>query len=252
MDLREATEGDIEEIRSVATKSLTASYAHALDEEIIEAAVDRWYDEEQLTEDLTDEDAVFVIAVEQGDVVGFAQSYVVERRDLVGEIDWLHVVPDHRGEGFGKQLLARVEQELVERGVERVEARVLEENEAGAGFYEGHGFDKVGERDVDIADRTFVEQLYSKFPEKAEGRQVLTESREGPEDQQLFIAFDESERAQKAPFYPAYKDHSRADRHGYFCGNCESFDVAVDSMGRVECNNCGNRSKPTRWDAAYL
>lgn len=252
MDLREATAEDIEEIREVATESLTASYGHALNEEIIAAAVDRWYDEEQLTEDLTDEDAVFVVAVEQGDVIGFAQSYVVERRDLVGEIDWLHVAPDYRGEGFGKQLLARVEQELVERGVERVEARVLEENEAGAGFYEEHGFDQVGQRDVDIADRSFVEQLYSKFPEEAGGRQVLTESREGPEDQQLFIAFDESERASDGPFYPAYNDRSREDRYGYFCGNCESFDVAVDSMDRVECNNCGNRSKPSRWDAAYL
>ncbi|MFB6096781.1 MAG: GNAT family N-acetyltransferase [Haloferacaceae archaeon] len=252
MDLREATTEDVDEIRTVATQSMTASYGHALGEEIIDAAVDRWYDEAQLGDDLADEDTVFVVAVENGTVVGFAQSYVVRRRDLVGEIDWLHVAPDHRGHGIGDQLLARVEQELVEHGVERIEARVLEENEAGAGFYEEHGFDRIGDRDVDIADRSFSEQLYSKFPEAAGGRQVLIESREGPDGQQLFIALDESERASKAPFYPAYRDRDREDRYGYFCSNCESFDVAVDSMERVECNECGNRRKPSRWDAAYL
>jgi hypothetical protein len=29
-------------------------------------------------------------------------------------------------------------------------------------------------------------------------------------------------------------------------------DVAVDTMGRIECNDCGNVSKATRWDAAYM
>jgi primosomal protein N' len=36
------------------------------------------------------------------------------------------------------------------------------------------------------------------------------------------------------------------------CSNCESFDIAMDSMERLECNDCGNQKKPTRWDASYL
>jgi hypothetical protein len=26
----------------------------------------------------------------------------------------------------------------------------------------------------------------------------------------------------------------------------------MDSMGRIVCNNCGNKRKATRWDASYL
>jgi len=47
-------------------------------------------------------------------------------------------------------------------------------------------------------------------------------------------------------------DEGRSDRYGYYCGNCDRLANAMDSMGRVECNECGNARKPTRWDAAYL
>ncbi|MFW5918086.1 MAG: GNAT family N-acetyltransferase [Haloferacaceae archaeon] len=251
MDVREATTEDVEAIRAVAIDSLAASYGHALDETLIEAAIDRWYDPEGLAAEIADDESLFVVGLEDGAVVAFAQSYVIDRRRTVGQIDWLHVAPDARGRGLGTQLLARLEQELIERGAERLEGRVLEANEDGGEFYERHGFDLVGTREVDIADRTFFEELYTKFPDE-DGSQVLVESREGPEGQHLFVAYDESNRASKGPFYPVYETRDREQRYGYLCGNCESFDVAVDTMDRIECNDCGNRSKPTRWDAAYL
>lgn len=251
MDVREATKADIDGIREVALASLSDSYSHALDQDVIDAAIDRWYDPDQLAEELTDEDTVFAVGLEDGRVVGFAQSYVVKRRDTVGRIDWLHVDPEYRGRGLGEQLLARVEQALVDRGVDRLEGRVLKANRAGGEFYADHGFDHVGTRQVDIADQSFDEELYTKFPNDV-GSQVLVESRTGPGDEQLFVAYDESDRASKAPFYRVYRTRDREQRYGYLCGNCESFDVAVDSMDRIECNACGNRSKPTRWDAAYL
>jgi ribosomal protein S27AE len=42
------------------------------------------------------------------------------------------------------------------------------------------------------------------------------------------------------------------DRYGYFCSNCNTLANAMDSMGRIECDSCGNVRKPLRWDAAYL
>lgn len=251
MDIRDATKTDIKAIRSVAVDSLSASYSHALSESLIDAAIDRWYDPDQLGADLTDEDAVFVVVLDEGRVVGFGQSYVIADRDLVGRIDWLHVDPDVRGQGVGEQLLGRLEQELVDHEVERLEGRVLTANESGGEFYTDHGFEQVGTRKVNVADHSFEEKIYTKFLDEA-GGQVLSESRLGPEDEQLFVAYDESTRASRAPFYHAYNSRKREQRYGYFCGNCEGFDIAVDSMDCVECNNCGNRSKPTRWDAAYL
>lgn len=251
MDLRDATVDDVDGIRETARASLTASYGHALSEELIDDAVESWYDADELAENLAGDDAVFVVAVDGDDVVGFVQSYLVERREPVGEIDWLHVHPDHRGAGIGDDLLRRADTGLLELGAERIEGRVLDANEAGAEFYEGEGFSEVGERTVEIGGESFVEKVYARFPEGT-GEQVLTEARVTPDGQQVYVAYDEADRASMAPFYATYADRERTERVGYFCGNCESMEVSVDTMDTVQCNDCGNRRKPTRWDAAYL
>ncbi|MFB6195065.1 MAG: GNAT family N-acetyltransferase [Haloplanus sp.] len=251
MEIREATQADIEGIRTVAHDSLAASYGHALEDDIIAQAVERWYDEETLADDLGDPDTEFLVAIDEDRIVGFAQSYVVDRRDIVGEIDWLHVEPESRGSGVGDRLLEALERRLLDHGVSRIEGRVLAANEAGTDFYEHEDFEQVGERTVEIGGEPFVEMLYSKFPETG-GRQVLTEAATLPDGRQVYVALDESVRGSDGPFYSVYLDRDRAERYGYLCGDCDSFAVSMDTMGRVVCNDCGNRRKPTRWDASYL
>lgn len=67
----------------------------------------------------------------------------------------------------------------------------------------------------------------------------------------LYIARDETERGSEAPFFVVYSTEDRDERWGYFCGNCEGFDTAMDPMGRIVCTDCPNRRKPTEWDAAH-
>lgn len=249
MDLRAATADDIDAIRSVASESLTASYGHAVDETLLDEAVDEWYDADDLGADIADADTVFPVAIVDGEIVGFAESYVVGRRERVGEIDWLHVHPDHRGSGIGSALLARVESELRSADVDRIEARVLVANEAGTAFYEGEGYELIGERPVEIGEETFDEREYRKQISRLTGiSDGVVETDDGGT---VYVAFDESERGSSAPFYVAYADADREQRYGYFCGNCEGTDIAIDTMDRMECGNCGNRRKPSRWDAAY-
>jgi hypothetical protein len=76
------------------------------------------------------------------------------------------------------------------------------------------------------------------------------EPREGPGGT-LYVALDEAERGNKGPFLVAYASPAREDRWGYYCTNCETFDNAMDAMGRVRCNVCGNYKKPDEWDAAH-
>jgi len=68
----------------------------------------------------------------------------------------------------------------------------------------------------------------------------------------VFVDFDSGLHGSRSEFYPAYLDRGFKSRYGWFCSNCETFDVAMDSMDRMECNNCRNERKATRWDAAYL
>ncbi|GAB6878982.1 GNAT family N-acetyltransferase [Halorubrum gandharaense] len=250
MELRAATPEDVESVREVARASLSASYGHALDEALIDDAVERWYDAADLGDDIAAPDTVFPVAVEEGEVVGFAESYVVDRRERVGEIDWLHVQPEYRERGIGSDLLTRVEELLRDAEVARIEGRVLVANEAGGDFYEREGYEFAGERMVDIGHDTFTERLYRKRLSPAEA--FRKESYETDDGETVYVAFEESDRGSDAPFYAVYTDTDHEDRYGYLCGSCESTNVAVDTMDRVECQECGNRRKPARWDSAYL
>jgi ribosomal protein S18 acetylase RimI-like enzyme len=249
MDLRSATLDDIDAIRTVARESLIASYGHAVDETLLAEAVDEWYDPDDLGADIGDEDTVFPVADVDGTVVGFAESYVVGRRERVGEIDWLHVHPDHRESGIGSALLERVESELRAADVDRIEARVLVDNEAGTAFYEREGYDLSGERSVEIGDERFDEREYRKQIGRLTG--ISEGTYQTDDGETVHVAFDESDRGSHAPFYVAYTDADLTQRYGYLCGNCEGTNVAIDTMDRMECRDCGNRRKPARWDAAY-
>jgi len=252
MAIREATPEDVEAIRAVAHASLTASYGHAVDEAILGDAIDGWYDPDELGEDVLAPRVVFPVAVADGDVVGFAESYVVEHvRERTGEIDWLHVHPDHRGEGIGSALLAEVETELHDADVDRIEGRVLVANEAGTGFYEREGYDRGDDRSITVGRETFTERRYHRDL-AAEPDAPRTAVRTAPDGERVHVAFEETERGSEGAFYAAYVDEDHERRYGYVCGNCESLDTAVDTMDRVECTDCGNRAKPSRWDAAYL
>ncbi|MCU4925077.1 DUF5816 domain-containing protein [Halobacteria archaeon AArc-dxtr1] len=71
-----------------------------------------------------------------------------------------------------------------------------------------------------------------------DGRTVYVDERDG-------------DTGSKAPFLVAYESRDRNRRYGWFCTHCESLDNAMDSMGRIQCNRCGNFRKPTEWDAAH-
>ncbi|ESP89880.1 GNAT family N-acetyltransferase [Candidatus Halobonum tyrrellensis] len=250
MEIRTATTDDVVGIREVARASLDASYGHVLSADLIDDAVESWYDADGLADDLADDDAVFLVAADDGDAVGFVQAYYVDGERPTGTIDWLHVAPDARGRGTGTDLLGRAETDLLDRGVDRIEGRVLVANESGTGFYEEEGFERTREREVDIGGEAFRERTYTKLP-GGDGRPA-TETRTGDDGTTVYVAYDEGQRASLAPFYATYLDTDRTERYGYACGNCESLTVSVDSMDRVQCESCDNRRKPTRWDAAYL
>ncbi len=72
-----------------------------------------------------------------------------------------------------------------------------------------------------------------------------------PDGATVFVASDESERGSKGPFHVLYKSPDRSKRFGYYCSNCETVNNAMDSMGRIVCNNCANMRRPDEWDAAH-
>jgi len=259
MKLRTATRSDIPAIRNVAAASLAASYDHFLDAALREEAVDTWYGDPSdggdggLAGTIDDEESVVVVAEVEDSVVGFAQSFLVEGADTVGRIEWIHVDPDHRGSSLGTKLLERVESELVDAGANRLEGRVLEKNAEGKAFYAEHGYAEGPQRRLSLGDEWVTERTFFRATDGATDVETtgITAWQETPDGDEVLVTYDESARGTEGPFYAAFTDAERETRYGWFCGACESLDVNMDAMGRLECDSCGNRRKATRWDATY-
>ncbi|GAA0653994.1 GNAT family N-acetyltransferase [Salarchaeum japonicum] len=250
MDVRAAAEADADGIRTVARASLDASYADALGDDAIAGLLDEWYDPARLADRIDAESVFYVVAAVDGEVVGFAEVELDEPNESAAEIQWLHVHPDRRGEGVGVALLERAEERALERGANRVEGVVLAANDAGNEFYRSHGYERIGTHTVEVGGESFDEHAYGKRRD-ADGPGDFLEAHDLDGDT-VYVALDERERGSAAPFYVAYTDRERENRYGYYCSNCGSFDTVMDSMERVECGDCENSRKPSRWDSAYL
>jgi len=251
MEIRTAEPSDKPAIRDVARRSLQTSYS--LSPQTITSGIEEWYGEEPLETSIESEDRLLLVADVDDQVVGFSESTLTAGRPWVtDETDegrdalmlWLHVDPEHRGEGIGTDLFETTLDRLRESGATTVQGRVLANNQDGTDFFEFHGFERVGRTELEIGGRTHVEYRYVAEPT---GLEPLESG-----ERTVYVDHDESESGSEAPFHIVYTDPDRGDRYGYYCANCGRLANAMDAMGRIECSACGNTRKPTRWDAAYL
>ena len=240
MEVREATADDGPTVRSLALRSMEASYS--LSPSTIEGAIRQWYGVEEFAEKLEDDEVQLLIAEEDGEPVAFSESVLVDSR---GDIHWLHVAAMYRGQGIGHALYEETRQRLEDAGAETIRGLVLADNTEGNRFWEKRGLTKVGEGSVEIDGTAFVENIYVDH-EGSEIQPIVVEDRE------LYVDRSDSDRGSKAAFYTVYSEEDRENKYGYYCGSCESLVTSMDSMGRLECDSCGNQLKPTRWDAAYM
>ncbi len=251
MNVREATDEDVEGIRSIAGNSLRESYTHFLAAETIDDAVENWYGEE-FGDELESEDFLVLVVEEEGEPIAFSQSEFVGEGHTEGRIRWIHVDPEARGDGTGVRLLARTRERLLDDGAEHLRATVLEDNEFGNEFYAENGFERAGTLEVEIGGESYTENVFVEAESGIEGGSWRALEAAEDDGETIYVSYGEPARGSEAPFYTAYEDEDGGDRYGWFCGNCDSLDNAMDAMGRIQCNACGNRRKATRWDASYL
>lgn len=242
MEVREARASDRPAIRDVARRSLQASYS--LDPKAIIGAIEEWYDENRLRNLLEDDDKVLLVAEVDDQVVAFSDSVVTG--ETTAEILWLHVDPDYRGEDIGIELFKATRNHLANLGATNLRGRVLADNAGGNAFYEARGLVKIGEEEVAIDGTPYVENVYGQV--EAERMEELQLDDGGT----VYVDHQSEETGSIAPFHIVYTDREGEDIYGYWCGKCGRLANAMDASGRIQCDECGNARKPTRWDAAYL
>lgn len=248
MHIRDAAEDDAADLRWIARASLKAAYSEEVSETAIDTAVKNWYGDDSLPERLSEPTTHIKVAEEDGGILGLVELTGTDGAKE-GAIQWIHVDPDHWGEGIGDALLEAAETALFDMNVSRIEGTAVSENRDIIEFYDDHDYQEGMDRETKIGEETFTERSYLKFAPGETPR--LVEPRE-TDTGTFYVGLDEHKVGSKGDFYVAYRDEDREVKYGFYCDNCRSVNASMDSMGRVTCNDCGNTAKPTRWDAAYL
>lgn len=242
MEIREGNPSDRPAIRDVARRSLQTSYT--LEPKAIVGAIEEWYDENRLKDMFKDDDKVLLVVDVDDQVVGFSESVLTGAN--TAEILWLHVDPDYRGEDYGKQLFEATRNHLRQLGATNLRGRVLADNAGGNTFYEEEGLVKIGQEEVDIDGTPYIENVY------AEVESERMEPIELDDGTSVYVDHQNQETGSIDEFHVVYTDRNAEEIYGYWCAKCETFANAMDAMGRIQCDECGNARRPTRWDAAYL
>ncbi len=158
MDIRLATEDDLDGINRVARASWEADYPEILSRETVSAGVDEWYGAAALADEIGWAHTLVFVAVTDGDIVGFVHAMWSGDE---GHVLRLYVHPDHRREGVGAALLDRTRTELFDRDIERIDAMVLADNDLGKAFYERFGFEVADESETTIGGERYRETRYT-------------------------------------------------------------------------------------------
>jgi len=164
MEVRPPVVDDAREMRDAWARAWRAGHDDVLSDDALAAValepdeedVARWRERIETWRDR-------MLVADDGEIVGYAHVRVTDTKPFVGDdeagLKELYVRPDRWGEGVGGALLERGIETLPD-WVTAVRLETLEGNDRAAGFYEAHGFRRVGERSVEVAGETYPALLY--------------------------------------------------------------------------------------------
>lgn len=142
--VRPGRRGDIAGIQAVARASWHGAYREMFSPESIDAFLASAYGRVSLRAAIGNRRATFLVAVDDGRVLGFCQF---GDRGAGPELFRLYVDPRCWGCGVGRRLLSHVEMQLRACGVRRYFLTVHRRNERGILFYAKQGFAHDAARD---------------------------------------------------------------------------------------------------------
>jgi putative acetyltransferase len=139
MKIREYRFSDAEAHAEVHRKSVLGLASEDYPKEVVEA----WASREPEDSPLEDEKIRFV-AEEDGEIIGFS-DYDRETNELSG----LYVKPDHTGEGIGKKLLKKLEEDARRNSLDKLWCK---STFTARDFYLKHGYELIEETNHEMED----------------------------------------------------------------------------------------------------
>jgi putative acetyltransferase len=101
----------------------------------------------------------FWVVEDQGNLVGTAGYYPVNRGENSVEIRKMYLIPEVRGKGLGKYLLQALEQAIMAKGYTHAWIQTASALKEAVQLYERNGYEQTTGIDTDRCDRIYVKEL---------------------------------------------------------------------------------------------
>lgn len=147
--IRPATLDDAITIRDLAEAVWWPTYRPILTEPQIRYMLDTIYDLDTIKSQIVTGEQTYLLLLENETPVGFAAYSPRKENPAIYKLHKLYCLPETKGKGYGRLLLAEVEKAVLSAGLTTLELNVNRYNPA-KDFYEKTGFEVVYEEDIDI------------------------------------------------------------------------------------------------------
>lgn len=159
MQIRKLKKSDTCEVRKLALKSWRFAYRNIYNETTIKRNIDDYYADKRFLKDFKDMKAgncEFIVAVEAGKIVGYAQASKLRSG---WEVLRIYVDPKQLRKGIGGRLLRRIEAFLKKKRVKQYTIYPHVKNKIATNFYKKSGFTRAPRRDRGWNSPCFIKQF---------------------------------------------------------------------------------------------
>jgi ribosomal protein S18 acetylase RimI-like enzyme len=152
--IRPATADDLPAVRALLAETWHDTYDALMGADWVTEVSGRWHSIENLRRQIETPDTSFLVAVDQGKVIGHILADA--RKPPVLVVGRLYVLPAHQRGGIGARLLAAAIAE--HPACERLRLEVEAGNEKGIAFYRRAGCEEVGRSVVEGSEHLVMEK----------------------------------------------------------------------------------------------
>ena len=156
--VRRALAGDLERVIAIGRTTYEEHFAHLWTPEALRGFYESSFGIDRVAAELESADTVYLLAEQRSQVVGFAKIRhprpVSGCDDLSGvELQKLYLAKNAAGRGIGSLLMTELMMRATRTGQPLIWLEVLTLNTVGIRFYERHGFEVVGQGQIDTGFR---------------------------------------------------------------------------------------------------
>lgn len=160
--LRKAELKNAAALGHIQVTSWRSAFRNIASDDFLDHTVSEENQAEDWKEILAEKESVVFIAELENTPVGYAWARH-EDDESVGwdaELISLHILPEYKRQGIGRQLFAAAASQLKEQGHKSIYLWVLEDNHPARKFYEGLGGELAGKHTIKLGDRELTEVAY--------------------------------------------------------------------------------------------